>query len=156
MEVRASNRCRRTAHRWSLLSYRSRRATPYLYSDDELAALLAAAGGLPHPLRADTCQTMIALLAVTGIRIGEAISLDLDDLDSEHGLLVVREGKFGKTRQLPLHTSTVAALAGYLQRCQRLGSAVSDSARGPRSAALFLSGRGSHVRHCNISARSTS
>lgn len=128
-----------------LLPYRSRRATPYLYSDDELAALFAAAGGLPHPLRADTCQTMIALLAVTGIRIGEAISLDVDDLNSAHGLLVVREGKFGKTRQLPLHASTLAALAGYLERCQR-------RCPRPRSAALFLSGRGSRVRHCNISA----
>jgi integrase/recombinase XerD len=127
-----------------LLPYRSRRATPYLYSDDELAALIAAAGDLPHPLRADTYKTMIALLAVTGLRIGEAIGLDVDDLDPERGVLVVREGKFSKTRQLPLHASTVAALADYLQRRQRLCPR-------PRSPALFLSGRGSRVCHCNIS-----
>jgi integrase/recombinase XerD len=128
-----------------LLPYRSRRATPYLYSDDELSALIAAAGGLPHPLRADTYQTMIALLAVTGLRIGEAISLDVDDLDPERGVLVVREGKFSKSRQLPLHASTIAALADYLERRQRLCPR-------PRSQALFLSGRGSRVCHCNISA----
>jgi integrase/recombinase XerD len=128
-----------------LLPYRSRRAMPYLYSDDELAALIDAADNLPHPLRADTYRTMIALLAVTGLRIGEAIRLDVDDLDPQRGVLVVREGKFAKTRQLPLHASTVAALADYLRRRERLCPR-------PRTPALFLSGRGSRVCHCNISS----
>jgi integrase/recombinase XerD len=127
-----------------LFARRSWRATPYLYSDAEIAALIAAAGRLPHPLRADTYQTMIALLAATGMRGGEAIALDLDDVDWAHGLLVVRNGKFGKSRGVALHQSTLAALGGYLERRRRLCPR-------PKAPALFLSGRGTRVCHCNLS-----
>jgi integrase len=62
---------------------------------------------------------LIALLAVTGMRVGEAIGLDRDDFDSVIGLLTIRNAKFGKSRQLPLHPSTVAALVDYLRRDDR-------------------------------------
>ena len=97
-----------------LLPDRDHRVTPYIYTDDDLARLLNAAGQLRPAVRAATYQTLIGLLAVTGMRVGEAIGLDRGDLDSEQGLLTIRHGKFGKSRQLPLHPSTVEALLGYL------------------------------------------
>jgi integrase/recombinase XerD len=127
-----------------LIPRRSSRATPYLYSNQEIAALIAAAGRLPHPLRADTYRTLIGLLAATGMRGGEAIALDLDDVDWAHRLLVVRNGKFGKSREVALHDSTLAALERYLERRRRLCPR-------PRTPALLLSGRGTRVCHCNLS-----
>lgn len=79
----------------------SRRAVPYLYSPAEVAALMAAAAAIPTPFRAATYQALIGLLAVTGMRVGEAIALDRDDLDTGSGLLTIRDSKFGKSRQLP-------------------------------------------------------
>lgn len=94
-----------------------RRPTPYVYCDDEIAALIAAAGRWRRwrsRLGSQTLQTLIGLLAVTGMRIGEAIRVDRDDLDLAHERLLVRNSKFGKSRQLPLHPSTVKALREYL------------------------------------------
>ena len=93
-----------------------RRPTPYIYSDAEIAALMTAAGGWLPRLSAATMQTLIGLLAVTGMRIGEAIRLDRADLDLEHRRLVIHTSKFGKSRQLPLHPSTAQALHAYLRR----------------------------------------
>src|SRR5665213_187673 len=103
-----------------LLPWRARRPSPYLYSAADIAALLAAAGSLSTPLRRATITTLIGLLAVTGMRVGEAIALDRADLDPHQGLLVVRHGKFGKSRELVLHSSTVAALRSYLVERDRL------------------------------------
>jgi integrase/recombinase XerD len=94
-----------------------RRPIPYIYSDAEIAALMAAAGQWRRwrsPLGPRTLQTLIGLLAVTGMRIGEAIRLDRDDLDLGHQRVVVRNSKYGKSRQLPLHPTTVQALRDYL------------------------------------------
>jgi len=91
----------------------SRRAVPYLYSPAEITALMTTAAAIRTPLRAATYQTLTGLLAVTGMRAGEAIRLDQPDADLRAGLLTIRESKFGKSRQLPLHATTVAALAGY-------------------------------------------
>jgi aspartyl-tRNA(Asn)/glutamyl-tRNA(Gln) amidotransferase subunit A len=110
---------------------------PELWFDDldpEVAALVAAAGRLPHRLRADTYQTMIGLLAATGMRGGEVIALDLDDVDRQQRVLVVRKGKFGKAREVALHDSTLAALEGYLERRRRLCPR-------PKTSAVFPSGR---------------
>lgn len=90
-----------------------RRAVPYLYCDAELAALLREAGTLKTPLRTTTLRTLIGLLAVTGMRLGEALAADDDDLDTDDGVLLVRHAKFGKSRLLPLHPSTLAALTAY-------------------------------------------
>ena len=91
------------------------RATPYLYSDADIVSLMNAAGALRPALRAATYRTLVGLLVVTGLRIGEAIRLDRDDLDGGNGLLTVRNSKFGKSREVPLHPSTIEALHAYAE-----------------------------------------
>lgn len=90
-----------------------RRVTPHIYSDEEIAAVISAAHTLKPSIRARTYETVIGLLAVSGIRIGEAIRLDDRDIDAERSLLVVRNSKQEKVRHVPLHASTLAALAAY-------------------------------------------
>jgi integrase len=126
-----------------LLPWRPRRAVPYLYSPADIVALLTAAQSLSTPLRRATIGTLIGLLAVTGIRVGEAIAADRDDLDTEHGLLVVRHGKFGRSRELVLHPSTLAALQDYLHERDRLHPA-------PVSPALLISTAGTRLLYCNV------
>ena len=94
----------------------SHRIIPHIYSPDDIQRVLQAAGRLSHPHRADTYQTLIGLIAVTGMRNGEAVRLDRDDVDLEQGLLTIRNSKFGKSRQIPIHPSTVDALAEYARR----------------------------------------
>jgi integrase/recombinase XerD len=126
-----------------VLPGRSRRAVPYLYSDAEIAAVMAVADGLRPRLRAATYATLIGLLAATGMRIGEAIALDRDDIDCDTGLLVVRDSKFGKSRELPLHPTTVDALVAYAGLRDRLCPA-------PVSAAWFVSTRGTRLIYNNV------
>jgi integrase len=102
-----------------LLPDRRCRAVPYLYAEEEIAALLDAAGALCTPHRAATFRTLIGLLAATGMRRGEAIALDRDDFDPDAGVIVIRAGKFDKARELPLHPSTVIAVSEYLHRPDR-------------------------------------
>lgn len=94
------------------------RRRPFLYTDEEILALIAAAESLKTPHRRATYQTLIGLLACTGMRIGEAIGLDLRDFDPGMGVVVVR-GKLSKLRELPLSPSTSDALRSYLQRRDR-------------------------------------
>jgi integrase len=84
-----------------LLPERRRRAVPYLYSDEEIVRLIDAAGTLCTPHRAATFRTLIGVLAATGMRRGEAIALDRDDFDPIAGVIVIRAGKFDKSRELP-------------------------------------------------------
>ena len=115
---------------------RPHRAVPYLYSGDDISALLAAARRLRHPQRQATYQTLIGLLGVTGLRIGEAIRLDDTDIDTGHGMLLVRESKAGKSRLVPLDATTLAALSAYrqlrdVQRPGRRAGAVPLTRRDP-------------------------
>lgn len=119
------------------------RATPYLFSEAEVSALLEAAGGLRPGLRAITYQTLIGLLAVSGIRIGEAIALDREDFGVTDGVLMVRNSKFGKDRLVPLHPTTSKALTKYLDRRDQL-------CRRPVGPAFFVSTRGTRLLHSNI------
>ncbi len=96
------------------------RITPYLYSPTEIAALVHAAGLLAVPLQAATYQALLSLLAVTGMRVGEAIGLDRGEVDLDTGQLSIVNSKFGKSRQVPLHLSTVAMLRRYTTRRDRL------------------------------------
>ncbi|MDP9294083.1 MAG: tyrosine-type recombinase/integrase [Actinomycetota bacterium] len=128
-----------------LLAGRPPRATPYLYADEEIAALIAAAGVLRSSLRVATYRTLIGLLAATGMRVGEAIRLDRGDLDLKHELLVVRDSKFGKSRELPLHPSTIRALRDYLRLRDRHQPP-------PSTAALFISPAGTRLIYCNVHA----
>ena len=96
-----------------LIRARVTRRHPYLYSDQQIHALLAAAAALSPPPLAATMTTLIGLLAVSGMRGGEAIALDVGDPDADRALLTVT-GKHGKRRLVPLHPSAVTALTGYL------------------------------------------
>jgi integrase/recombinase XerD len=97
-----------------LLPARPTRAAPYIYTPAEISALLAAAGRLRPAMRAATFTSLVALMAATGVRTGEAIGLDVADFDHAAGTLTVT-GKYGKVRRLPLHATVVDGLAGYLR-----------------------------------------
>ena len=96
-----------------VLPVRRSRTAPYLYSASDIAKLMHAARLLAPPFRAATYETLIGLLACTGLRISEAIRLDRDDVNYETGVLIVRTSKFGKSREVALQTSTIAALQTY-------------------------------------------
>src|SRR5439155_23263881 len=114
------------------------RIAPYIYTDGEIAALLAAARKLRPRLRAARHQTLIGLLAVTGMRPGEALALDRQDVDLRHGVVHVRAGKQKKQREVPLLQSTIRALREYAhQRDARFTT--------PSTAAFFISARGRRV-----------
>ena len=120
-----------------------RRAVPYLYSPDDISALLDRAGQLKTPLRQETIRALISLMAVTGMRGGEAVALDNEDFDADRGLLVVRHAKLGKHRLLPLHPTTVTALLAYRQlRDGRFPR--------PRSHALLVSSAGTRLLYYNV------
>jgi integrase/recombinase XerD len=111
------------------------RIAPYIYTDEEIAALIAAARRLRPLLRAARHETLIGLLAVTGIRPGEALALGRQDVDLRHGVLHVRAGKRKKQREVPLHESTTSALREYArQRDARFPT--------PSTPAFFISARG--------------
>jgi len=126
-----------------LLPWRRCRATPYLYSEEDIAVLMTAAATLRTSHRIATYRTLIALLAVTGMRVGEAIGLDRDDFDAINGLLTIRNGKFGKSRELPLHPSSVNALSDYLRRTDR-------PPRRRSASALFVSTAGTRLLYTNV------
>lgn len=102
-----------------LLPRQRRRTVPYLYSDEQIAELMAAAGTLRTAHRTATYRTLVGLLAVTGMRVGEAIALNCEDVDWRAGTITIRLGKFGKSRELPAHASTLDALDRYLLRGDR-------------------------------------
>lgn len=104
-----------------LLPYPNQRRPPFIYSPDDIAALMAQARStLIGPLKALTYETLIGLLAVSGMRVGEALRLDRTTVDLADGVLVVRMTKFGKSREVPLHPTTVEALALYARTRDRL------------------------------------
>jgi integrase len=122
------------------------RATPYLYTEGEISALMTAAGSLRSPLRAAAYRTLIGLLAVTGMRVGEAIGLDRGDADLDAGIVTIRSGKNGKSRLVPLHDTAAGALRGYLRDRARL------CAEPALSQALLISPPGSRLLYCNVHA----
>jgi len=104
-----------------LLPYRSTRARPYLYTEEEVRGLLDAALELPvtwpsTPLRPWVFYCLIGLLSVTGLRISEALDLKLGDVDLENSVLTIRATKLGRSRLVPIHSTTCAVLADYLRR----------------------------------------
>jgi len=126
-----------------VLPHHYRRIAPYLYSPGEIGALMAAAGRLAPPLRAATWQTLIGLLAVTGMRKSEACHLDRDQVDLAAGVLTITGAKFGKSRLQFLHPTTVAALRGYQRRRDRWCPA-------PAAASFFVSTRGTRLDEHNL------
>jgi integrase len=98
---------------------------------------------IPTPHRAATMRALIGLLAVTGMRIGEAIRLDRGDIDYQRGVLTVLESKFGKSRELAVHSTTIAALRAYLARRDRPVPAEPTNA-------VFTSAVGTRLTYCNV------
>jgi len=126
-----------------LFPQRSRRAVPYLYSEGDVAALMRAASSLSTPLRRSMFSSLIGLLAVTGMRVGESLALNRDDLDPPAGRLLVRQGKFGKARELWLHPTTVEALMKYQRLRNRTAPPVDTSA-------FFVSTAGTRLLYSNV------
>ena len=121
---------------------RLKRAKPYVYSDAEIDALLAAALALPPTdgLRRWTYHCLFGLIAVTGLRLSEAIGLQRGDVDLEEGVLTIRETKFGKSRLVPVHPTTCSALRSYAERRDtRLGSRCGSN--------FFVAERGGRLLH---------
>ncbi len=97
-----------------LIPSKTPRRIPYLYSDEQIVALMSRALMLSPAMLASSMHTLIGLLAATGMRSGEAAALNIEDFDSDRGLLRV-SGKNRRVRDLPLHPTTVQALLDYLQ-----------------------------------------
>jgi integrase len=98
-----------------LLPYRFRRRDPCHYTDDNVLQLIKAAQQIDpaSPIKGPTFGTVLGLLAVTGMRVGEALALDDGDVDFERGLLTIRLAKGNKSRAIPLHASTISTLRHY-------------------------------------------
>lgn len=126
-----------------LLPRCNRRALPYIYDDTEVSALMAAAQTLRPRIGRCTYATLIGLLAVTGMRAGEAIRLDREDVDCEHAVLIVRSTKFGKSREVALHATTVAALVAYGRRRDELIPR-------PSNPSFFVSQAGTRLLHTDV------
>ena len=129
-----------------LLPQPSTRIQPYIYSDAEIQALLNAALKM-RPLTALqpwTYYCLIGLLIVSGMRVGEAINLELPDADLDAAVLTIRSGKFGKSRLVPLHTSTCKMLADYIELRNRFAAGRSVSSH------LFLSRRGARLNNRTV------
>lgn len=104
-----------------LLPYRSQRAKPHVYSEQEIRELLKAAQNLHSTVTLNPCtyHHLFGLLATTGLRISEALNLQRKDVDLTEGVLTINGAKFGKSRLVPLHSSTVKALSAYSKRRDR-------------------------------------
>jgi integrase len=126
-----------------VLPNRVHRAVPYLYDEREILALMDATVHLRSELRQATYRTLIGLLWVTGMRVGEAIRLDRRDLDLAGGVLTIRGAKLGKARELALHPTTVQALRSYLRLRDRLCPQ-------PVGDAALISPAGTRLIYCNV------
>ena len=127
-----------------LVTFRKHWRPPFIYSEADVMALIAAVPRLiPTPFRAATFQTIIGLLAATGMRVGEVIALGCGDIDWAEGVLVVRDSKFGKSREVLLHPTTVEALASYASFRDR-------HVPRPASPAFFLSAKGTPVIYADF------
>ena len=125
------------------LPYHRTRSAPYVYSTPDLTALISAADTFRSPLKTVTYKTLLGLLSVTGMRVGEAVALDERDVDHRRGLLVIRKTKFDKSREIPLHVSTLEALDRYRRDRDRLAPRQS-------SQSFFVSTVGSRLIYNNV------
>jgi len=117
------------------------RPTPHFYRAEQISHLLRQARRLSGRLRPHTMATLIGLLAATGLRVGEALRLDVRNVQLEPGRVVVRQSKYGRSRLVPLHPSALAPLRAYARRRQRLF---------PLASAFFVSERGTALAHRTV------
>jgi integrase len=124
----------------------SSRAEPYLYSTDDVTAMLEATACIRDRFLAATCYTLIGLLSATGIRVGEALRLDVDDVDWSRGVLVIRDSKFNRSREVPLHPTTLQALVRY--------TSLRDRHHHPaRTASFFVNRAGQRFSYASARAQ---
>jgi integrase len=129
-----------------LIPYRKRWRPPFIYTDADIQAVMAeTARAIPTPLRATTYRTIIGLLAATGMRVGETLRLQCSDMDWDQGVITIRASKFGKSRELPLSSSTVEALGAYARQRNR-------SKPRPRAQTFFVSTAGTAVIYADFGA----
>jgi integrase len=123
----------------SLIPLRIRRSRPYIYSREEIQRIICAAADLPsiYGLRGLTYSTFLGLVAATGLRISEAILLDVGDVDLTSGVITIRHGKHGNSRYNPISESTKARLTAYSKECVRLF--------GGHNEAFFISEEGKRL-----------
>jgi integrase/recombinase XerD len=115
------------------------RPQPWIWAEADIRRLLAACQVLRPPLRAATYETLFGLLAAVGLRLGEAIGLDRADTDLDGAVLTIRDGKFGRSRLVPLHPTVTSALASYAARRDRLCPS-------PATTRFFVSTAGTPLR----------
>lgn len=129
-----------------VFAVRYQRPTPYLYSPQDISRLLDAARELRPPLKAASYEALFGLLAVTGMRLGEAIALEPDDIDLDQGVITIREhvAKLERARLVPLHPTTVQALERYARTRARLCPR-------PRSRTFLLSSIGTSLDRSAVS-----
>lgn len=123
-----------------VFSHQARRTTPYIYTPDQIAALLEAAAGLRRYERSRIFPVVFGLLAATGMRVGELLGLDADEVDLDAGIITVSRGKSRDPRLLPVHATTAAALTKY---------ATWRTDHMDQSAAFFVDHRGRRLSRCN-------
>jgi integrase len=123
-----------------VFAVRYQRPTPYLWTQRDISRLLDAARELRPPLKAASYETLFGLLAVTGMRLGEAIALEPHDIDLDSGVITIRAqtAKLERARLVPLHPTTIRALERYLGARARLCPT-------PRSSTFFLSSIGTSL-----------
>jgi integrase/recombinase XerD len=128
-----------------LLPGKYQRKPPYLYDDEEIRQLLAQARKMRSPtgLRARTYSTLLGLLTVTGMRLGETLALDRNDVDLREGVLAVRRTKCRKERLVPVHETTRLALLRYARVRDRVHPR-------PKTDAYFLAESGLRLCHCSV------
>jgi integrase len=136
-----------------LLPRGSKRAHPYLYSEREILRLLNGAKAYPvwnrfpgpwwSRFQAQTFYCLFGLLAVTGMRVGEALNLQPGDIDWNQGVLTIRRAKFGKSRLVPLHSTTLKALATFVQHRDRFFAQLPTR---PELAYFFVTSRGTRMQ----------
>jgi integrase/recombinase XerD len=129
-----------------VFAVRYQRPAPYLWSDADIRRLLEATRALRPPLKAASFEVLFGLLAVTGMRVGEALALERDDVDLDEGVITIREqvAKLERARLVPLHPTTVDALARYVRTRERLCPR-------PRSGTFFLSANGTALERSQVS-----
>jgi integrase/recombinase XerD len=122
---------------------RPHRPTPFLWSQRDICRLLQSARALPPPLRAATYETLFGLLATCGMRVGEAVGLDRDDVDLRAGVITIRHAKFDRPRLVPLHPTVTEALSRYAAERDRLCPR-------PRARAFFISSAGTRLDRSGV------
>ena len=126
-----------------IFASRVHRLTPYIYSSAEITAVIHAAATLERGSRAQTYPVLFALLAATGLRVGEALALDRDTADMDAGVLLISRGKGRDPRLVPLHPTTTAALGRYARW--------RDEQKGPyRGTAFFIDSDGGRLDYMNV------